>query len=170
MARSYQEFKNNKPKLVAIWNGHRLAERAVIDAAKRFNLKIAYFENGFLPKTTLIDPAGVNIDCTLTRDPNFYREYLDKVGGLTQLTKVDDKLDVREANEKKLGYGSEDGNNIDINKPYIFVPFQVDIDSQVLLNSPRIQSMYALYDELKKLANDYPDWQFICKRASLLRN
>lgn len=142
--------QEKRPRIVALWNGHRLAEFAIKLLAKQRGFEIAYFENGLLPNTTTLDFNGVNDLNSLPRSPAFYRAYAS--------THV-----VTQTQEKQLVQRHFHFFNLwrirqkhfvrELPKRFIFVPFQVCFDTQVLLNSPRVQSMTRLYDWLSRASD-----------------
>lgn len=153
-------FTELKPKCVCVWNGHRLRERAAVAAAEHLGIPVLYFENGYLPNTTSIDPQGVNDACTLPRNPEFYLEF-SRANHINH-NQVIDALDVRQPLETKIPQAAPDLHG-DISGDYIFVPFQVDLDSQLLVNSPRIKTMRAFYAELESVAVNHRQWLFVVK-------
>lgn len=157
---AYRFLKRYTPKILCVWNGLQLREKAVIDAAERLGITVVYFENGFLPNTTLADTQGVNVESSLPRNAQFYRDYLETIGGEQALKALDSKLDVRAPHQSK---SASSHSETLIDGKYFFIPFQVDVDSQVLYNSKRIKSMYALYEEIEVIALRHPDWQFVMK-------
>lgn len=130
---------HNKPQLICIWNGHRLPEMAIRLAARGMDIKIAYFENGLLPNTTTMDFNGVNAFSSLPKNKEFYLEYGQ---GKSNLSLVDTSLAVRADHKRKKAI---DHGDLTSNLNYIFAPFQVDFDSQVIINSPRVNSMAVFY-------------------------
>jgi capsular polysaccharide export protein len=135
-------FQIYNPALVVVWNGHRLPEKAVAAAAQECGVKVAYFENGLLPNTTTFDFSGVNALNSVPREREFYLTRMNVVGGRSFL---DESLVARAPHKKKKVVLSEE----ELYGRYIFVPFQVGFDSQVLINSPSIQSMEELYAGLE---------------------
>lgn len=147
-------FKTVRPKVVCLWNGHRLPEMAIKAAASRFNVKVAHFENGLIPNTTTMDFSGVNAFSSLPKDPAFYLHYaMNK-----QAVRVEKKLQARSPHKKRKGLVFE---KFDFDQEYIFVPFQVNFDSQVIINSPRINSMVELYESLEKALSKIEDKNII---------
>jgi capsular polysaccharide export protein len=138
-------LSRSKPAVICIWNGHRLPEMAIKAAAQGLNIKIAYFENGLLPNTTTMDFSGVNASCSLPKDPQFYLDYYSDLTDF-DLVDIDKKLVVRKPHKKRSSLIFQD---FDLSKAYFFVPFQVNFDSQVIINSPRVNSMEAFYSLLE---------------------
>ena len=135
-------LKHTNPKVICIWNGHRLPEMAVKLAARGQGIKIAYFENGLLPNTTTMDFNGVNALGSLPKNKEFYLEYGVDGGSLSL---ADTNLVVRGSHKRKKAVKHGDLNS---ELKYIFIPFQVNFDSQVIINSPRVSSMEAFYEYL----------------------
>ncbi|MFT5594216.1 MAG: capsular polysaccharide export protein [Oceanicoccus sp.] len=128
-------FNIHKPKVVGLWNGHRLPEMAIKAAAKYRGVDVLYFENGLLPSTTTADFSGVNALNSVPRDLEFYMNYQSENKIISYER---NELEVRKAHKSKRHLsGTIKDNNIE----YIFIPFQVDFDSQVVLNSPWVNSM-----------------------------
>ena len=141
---SYTSYlRKVSPEIICLWNGHRLPEMAIKAAASRYDIKIAHFENGLLPDSTTMDFSGVNAFSSLPKDPNFYLGYVES----EKVNRKDKCLEVREPHKKRKSLVFDE---FDFSKEYIFVPFQVDFDSQVIINSPRVNSMVELYYVIEK--------------------
>jgi len=140
-------FKAECPDVVGVWNGHRLPEMAITQAARYCGVKVVYFENGLLPRTTTMDFRGVNDRNSMPRQSSFYNQYY--VNHRCESLKSN-SLEVRAPHKNK-----RNNQGVDVNvlpDRYLFVPFQVGFDSQVLVNSNWIQSMEAFYDVLVEIA------------------
>ena len=123
------------PDLICIWNGHRLPEYAIKLIAKKNNIKLAFFENGLLPDSTTVDPNGVNDLNSVPREKEFYENYVPSGKNLNF------EIQQRAAIKSKKRYSKSPELYEDLPEKFIYVPFQVNHDSQVLLNSPRVKSM-----------------------------
>jgi capsular polysaccharide export protein len=134
----YHIFRKLDCEAVAIWNGQKQPYLTMVKAAEFANKRILFFENGLLPNTTTADYAGVNAHNCLPRDPEFYLNLSQEIqSGLlpTQLvTRYPHKK--REINAQKLNTLPE---------RYIFIPFQVPADSQIVIHSPWVHSMEQMY-------------------------
>lgn len=139
----YRQFSglidNYKPRCIALWNGHRLPEQAIKVLAIKLNIPVVHFENGLLPDTTTFDICGVNNANSLPRDVQFYREYKNKS------TLIGRELVTRKFHRSKKSHAKNKNFYAALPDKYIFVPFQVKFDSQILLNSKNIKSMTDLY-------------------------
>lgn len=144
------EYKS--PTAVVVWNGLMLRRSIFVMAAKNLNIKVIFVENGLLPETTVVDGKGINYMNSVPRSAVFYKEYKEKKETLLPV-----KLVKRDAKEKKM----KSGKSLPLR--YIFVPFQVDTDSQILLFSPWIDSMEGLFSLIKTVAYNIPDIKFIFK-------
>lgn len=154
------EIAKRNPKAIGIWNGHRLPESAYIRAAEEAGCKVLFFENGLLPNTTTIDPKGVNDLNILPRDKDFYRNYHAATPNIV-CKSLHQKLVVREDHKKRDVNKVNWTNNIP--DRFVFVPFQVNFDSQVLINSPDIPSMHSLYAFIETVSQCIPDQYFVIK-------
>lgn len=145
-------FKLNQPKIVGLWNGHRLPEMAIKFAARKYGIKVLHFENGLLPDTTTADFKGVNDLNSVPRNSDFYE---------SRKSEVEDKsfkLIQRKPHKSKK---NQSLSSVDLTKRYIFVPFQVGFDSQVLLNSNWIQTMDAFFHLLCELVDQIRDKEIV---------
>ena len=132
-----------KPGCIALWNGHRLPEQAIKILAQRLQIPVVHFENGLLPDTTTFDLSGVNSVNSLPREVSFYREYKKRE------TLVDRELVTRKFHRAKKAHAKSENFYRELPDKFIFVPFQVKFDSQILLNSKQIKSMNSLYQWLE---------------------
>ncbi len=149
-------FERFQPSVVCIWNGHRLPEMAIKAAIDGFNIEIAYFENGLLPDTTTLDFSGVNALSSLPKEPEFYLDYYHKLNDSERVS-INKRLVARKPHKKRASLVFQE---FDLSQEYLFVPFQVNFDSQVVINSPRVNSMNDLYlfveQAVKELGNRSP--------------
>ena len=121
--------------LVAIWSGYKFSQRIASLAANKLGMKVAYFENGLMPGTTTLDDKGINYCNSLPRTADFYKSMTLSPTSLPQkLLKRDTDI-----NKKVVG------ELVELPQRYVFVPFQVNIDSQILVHSPWIKGMKQLF-------------------------
>lgn len=130
-ADALSQINRHRPDAIGVWGGQSVDVRAAQEAAHDAGLHCFVFECGLLPDTTTCDPKGVNYANSVPRNPSFYRNYLQKSALPTQLVQR---------------RGSRESVPVSLPEKYFFVPFQVKLDSQVLLYSPWIRSMEHLYD------------------------
>ena len=105
-------------------------------------MEVVYFENGLFPRTTTVDFKGINYGNSVPRERSFFENLeFDEDVALPQ------RLVAREANNReKFARG-----NVTLPERYIFVPFQVDHDTQIILHSPWITDMEMLFETLQAL-------------------
>lgn len=145
---------NMRADVVGAWNGQKLPSSSVAFAAKAMGKEVVYFENGLLPHSTTCDVNGVNCQNSLPRDASFY----DQFSGEVTLPQT---LQVRARAKAKA-----DGAKIEsLPEHYIFVPFQVETDSQVIANSPWIKSMAQLWQHIVNALDmaDNPNLKVVIK-------
>lgn len=132
--------------VVGVWNGQKQPSAGIAEAARALGKDVIYFENGLLPNTTTCDWSGVNCKNSLPKEAEFYRRfYVD--------TTLPCELVTRKAvREKAAGLRAEH-----LPKRYIFVPFQVETDSQIISNSPWIKNMSQLYSHLSNVIDQVDD-------------
>ncbi|MGS0536670.1 capsular polysaccharide export protein, LipB/KpsS family [Pseudoalteromonas sp. SaAl2] len=154
-------FEERKPTHLVIWNGNKLPNITVVKAAKRLGIKVFYFENGLLPNTSCLDPKGVNFASSMSYQRDFYLNFK-----LPSHFNLEDVNLIPRANHKKR----KEFIKSKLPKRYIFVPFQVPHDTQVVCYSPWLNSMEMLYSEvmnaieklndpdLKVVFKEHPSW------------
>lgn len=121
----------HQPDTIGVWGGQSVDVKAAITAAADLGVPSYVFECGLLPRTTTCDPRGVNADNSVPREPAFYAQYTQEAELPSQLLQ---RASIQQHDEVALP------------ERYIFVPFQVRLDSQVLLYSPWVRDMRHLYD------------------------
>jgi len=142
-------------RVVLVFNGY-LAPNAVLAlAAGELSMKRLFLENGFYPGTMQADPQGINALSTLPRDPAFYDELSEKALG-------DGWPGDFEIRRSKLKDGNAPAAG-GLPEAYVFVPFQVPSDMQILALSPWIGSMLQLHAEIAALADAFPGCHFVIK-------
>ena len=143
-------IKKYNPKMIITWNNIKYPQFMLNDLAKEYNLKTLFFENGFLPDTTQADCKGVNALNSVPRDKNFYENlnYYKKP--------LPDKL-IPRVPVRKL-----EGKQLNLNREYIFIPFQVNYDSQIIYFSPWIKSMNELFNLIYDISDEF-NMDFIFK-------
>lgn len=134
----YRIFTKLDCEAVAIWNGQKQPYLTMVKAAEFAKKRILYFENGLLPKTTTADYSGVNAWNCLPRDPNFYLN----LKGKHEDNSLPTELVVRDPHKKRETTGQKLGT---LPQRYIFIPFQVPADSQIVIHSPWVHSMEQMY-------------------------
>jgi capsular polysaccharide export protein len=131
------------PKIVGIWNGIKYPQFII----NEFDVKKLYFENGFLPNTTQADFKGVNFLNSVPRDRAFYEKLNYKPLKLDLVPRAP----VKELFGKKIDFEN-----------FIFIPLQVNYDSQIIYFSPWIKSMFELIEIVKDIAKK-SDLKFVFK-------
>ena len=117
-----------------VWNGNGWVQQCVIEAARETGKPVIRFENGLLPGTTTIDANGVNAENSISRDPHVFCD----------LWLGDDIPLLRQRAAQPLVGGA-------VPARYVFVPFQIDSDSQILQHSPWLPDMRALFALLESV-------------------
>ncbi|MEO0543327.1 MAG: nitrogen fixation protein FixF [Pseudomonadota bacterium] len=149
----YEQLAIDTSRTALVFNGF-LAPNALVDhAAQALGMKRLYLENGFFPGTLQADRAGINGLSTLPRNPAFYDALSDAEAGA-------DWPEDFEVRKSKL---QAKGPNRTLPDRFIFVPFQVPSDMQILALSPWIQNMEALHNEVRDLAAAFPEKHFVIK-------
>jgi capsular polysaccharide export protein len=137
--------------VLCIWGGFHVAQKMAILSAKELNIKVFHFENGFLPDTTVMDFKGTNFANSVPRDFNFYTAIT---------TPFNKKSLIPRENVIKI-------NTKDVILPekYIFCPFQVALDTQILVHSPWVKNMEHFYEILSQVSKKIPqDLYFVIKQ------
>ncbi|MBY8965608.1 hypothetical protein KHP57_07800 [Algiphilus sp. NNCM1] len=143
-----QRMQAMRPEVVGVWGGQGVDTRAVRAAAAALGIPCVLFETGLLPSTTTADARGVNFENAVPRDPRFYARY-------TATAALPQQFVPRRQPE---------GEAEPLPERYVFVPFQVALDSQVLLYSPWIRSMAQLYWLMESCLREVPEpLHLVCK-------
>ncbi len=150
----FSYFSSHQIENLIIWNGQKQPNKTPYTVAKVLGINTHLFENGLLPKTTVLDPKGVNALNSLPRDAEFYKSWQPQELNLSQ------QLEVRENHKHRQSEGSQTA----LPQKYVFVPFQVPNDTQIICHSPWIQSMEDFYGVLENALAALPqDVLFVVK-------
>ena len=144
-------FKKGDFDAVIMWGGSFSPQTILIDLCKAYKKKTLFFENSPLPKKIQADIKGVNYRCSLSKDPNFYKSINFREDEVMPL-----EIGFRRSKVKF-------NKKFNLPKEFIFVPFQVPNDSQILDFSPWIKDMRCFYDVLLKSARKNPKIHFVIK-------
>jgi len=157
---NYDYFiKKYNPKIIGLWNGIKYPQNILVNIAKKYNKKFLYFENGFLPDTTQVDSKGVNYYNSVPRDESFYKNL-----------QLDIKLD-KNLQQRKF-VGKQILEDVELPKEYIFVPFQVAYDSQLIYFSDiNMEELFFLIKDIsEKLKINFVFKEHPSDRVSDYRN
>ena len=137
----YSAFKASKAQQLVIWNGLKFRQCIAIAAAEAQAINCLYMENGLLPGKTTLDGQGINFRNSVPRSADFF----------LNLNKTSFTSDLVAQLAKPL---SDQFNSKPSSLPehYIFIPFQVNTDSQVILFSPWIKDMLDLVNQLDQVS------------------
>jgi capsular polysaccharide export protein len=156
-------FRKNQIHMVCVWNGSRPTLAAAIYVARKMGIKTLFFENGLLPKTTTVDSKGVNFKNSLVGlDSTFFSCIDIDIEKYEQFKKT--SLVAREKRKSKSQVVLQSifkANFKDTQLPekFIFLPFQVHDDTQILLFSPLIATMSQLLEIVWQGVNKYNERQ-----------
>jgi len=142
----------NKADVVGVWNGQKLPGAGFKMASELLEKEVIYFENGLMPNTTVCDWQGVNARNSLPCSGEFYRRFKGN-------SPLPQGLIPRKAIKAK-----PDGTQSAIRPTaYIFVPFQVETDSQIVSNSPWIDSMDSLFSTCMEILDKNKELNMVFK-------
>ena len=119
--------------LIVLWNDMKWHQLIIRKLAVRSAIKTAFFENGALPNTVTLDPVGVNFNNSIPRNRSYY------------------EADITNGHDLICSTLTNSLNS------YIFVPFQVDYDTQIISHSPWVENMDGLYSTLRNLVRTLPE-------------
>lgn len=149
----YSAIKQKRAQHLVIWNGLKFRQCIAIAAAEAQQVNCLYMENGLLPGMTTLDGKGINFRNSVPRSSEFFKQ-LDP-------NKFQPDL-IEKLAQPLVEQFSDKPNSLPEN--YIFVPFQVNTDSQVILFSPWIKDMMDLVHQLdlisQQLGNEMPNIVF----------
>ncbi len=131
-------LRAQKADLLVVWGGFQLPVAAAVAAARQAGIATLFCENGYLPKTIVMDPKGINAGNSLMgATADFYRAVAvpeERRKGL-----LDTQLVTR-----PFKHGAAAAETVALPERFVFLPLQVHDDSQVLLYSPRLRDMASL--------------------------
>jgi len=142
------DAKYNK---MLIWNGGKFRQLIALDVAQLLGIQVYFFENGLLPNTIVFDTQGINYNNSVPRDKTFYQRY-------TSTTKLPKYIVPRIGKNREVFIGEKET----LPEKYIFVPFQVDADTQIISYSPWIKNMRALFEIIEYVSKE-SKYHFILK-------
>jgi capsular polysaccharide export protein len=149
--RYYKVLSKGYTKML-LWNGGKFRQLIAIEIAQLKGIHVYYYENGLLPKKVVLDPKGINFNNSVPRERKFYENYVNDKELPSELvpraTRHVDKFDTDKATE--------------LPKEYIFVPFQVDYDTQIIKNSPWISNMRELFGVIENISKN-TKYNFVLK-------
>lgn len=159
-------YERERIDAVFIWNGSDPEGRVAMTLARHRGMKMVFGENGYLPDTMQLDPEGINYAASVTRrlggaveavniDPVKQGELQRRVQQLQQrqpwsVTKPMVKASLRARlvselhnfswNKVRRGLGGNKmiPETVPLPQRFIFIPFQVEADSQLVLYSPLV--------------------------------
>jgi capsular polysaccharide export protein len=123
------------------WNGKKPRHLIAVQIVKLWGIEVRYMENGLLPNRLVFDAKGVNFENSIPRERAFFEEYESR--GRLPLALTPRVAHNREKFKEQ---------RVALPKRFIFIPFQVDYDSQILLYSPWIADMRDFFSLLKEVA------------------
>ena len=138
----YSQIRYPEYTHIMVWNSSLFRQSIAVEIAKSHGLKPIVTEMGLLPGRIVIDLQGANYLNSVPRDTAFYQRY---PGGKV----LPDTLIPRMPKSAKKF--SQTVKN-PLPEAYLFVPFQVDYDTQILLFSPWIKNMEMLFSLLASCA------------------
>lgn len=149
----YYKIIDSSYDQIVVWNGTLFRQAIVVEIAKLYHMDIIYTEIGLLPNRITFDRKGVNYHNSVPRDKTFYENYTHEENLPNELVPRNPKNAQKFSNVKKTVLPNS----------YIFIPFQVDYDTQILVNSPWIKDMRMLYNVIEKIAISTPNIHFVFK-------
>ena len=147
----YYKLLSKRYGKMLIWNGGKFRQRIAIQIARLFDTKVYFFENGLLPNRIVLDPRGINYENSVPRTKEFFYNYKNDKALPKEIT-------------PRIGKHQEKFNveTKPLPKKYIFVPFQVDYDTQILTHSHWIHNMRELFELIESIAHNF-EFEFILK-------
>lgn len=142
----YFKHINSNYNQIMFWNGITFRQAIALQIAKLYNIKSIYIENGLMPNRIVIDKKGVNFLNSVPRNREFFENYKNDKSLPKNLIPRQPKNAKKFSNIKKEP----------LPERFIFIPFQVDYDTQIMLYSPWIKNMrqlFSIVEEVSKKTN-----------------
>ena len=153
-ARRY--FERNRNTVALCWNGLNSSRRAFVEGAKRAGAGTVLFElSPFIGRVT-VDTKGVNFLNSLPRSADFYLHWqaLNPAESGRWMVVRDSIVSRRQSKNKNVQQVMADIPSNE--RPYIFVPLQVQSDSQIRLFGGLVESMTHFVQLLNEYASHLP--------------
>jgi len=153
-ARAY--FEKHPEAGALCWNGLNGSRRVFVEAARHAGAYVVIFESAPLPGRLTIDLKGVNFANSLPRNSQFYVDWqAANPQHLDAWTNVKQRIVPRRSsgnnNVKQLTC-----SDVTLEQPYIFVPLQVQTDTQIKVFGGCIKSIEEFVCLLDEYATDLP--------------
>ena len=126
----------NKFDIIVLWNDMKWHQLIIKKLATKSGIKTAFFENGTLPNTVTFDKKGVNYNNSIPKNREFYLE---------------------RASDKEISTAPAILKFSNTKEGYVFVPFQVDYDTQIISHSPWVKNMDEFYYALQQIVRTLPN-------------
>lgn len=132
-------FARNPQAVAVVWNGLNGSRRVFADAARDAGLRTLFFERAPLPGRVTVDPKGVNFANALPRDIGFYTNWLARSAvPPDQWRALRGQIRQRQPNAPFRTRAQKDTVQgvlapFALTDPFLFVPLQVQGDSQLRL-------------------------------------
>jgi len=134
-------FENHIHTAALCWNGLGGSRKAFVEGARRAGAPTVLFELAPLPGRITIDAKGVNYMNCLPRNSQFYLDWQASHPDLSSAwMAVRDKIVSRQSSKNKK-VKQELCTDDSLDRPYLFVPLQVQNDSQIRLFGGHITSI-----------------------------
>ena len=141
-------------------NGNRLPMSAISHVANELRMPCIHVEKGLLPKTLCIDLKGVNARNSLPRAATFYLPYADQAAPYKGFERIPDVKTKRSYN----GYDQA------LPEQFIFVPLQINYDTQMILHGGRLSTVEDFFRNILAAARQKPHMSFIVKEHPLSKD
>ncbi len=150
--RYWRPIARSGATVLAVWNGNFFRQGIALAIAGRLGLRCVFFENGPLPDTTTLDARGVNYNNSVPRSRGFFAAR-PMAGELPRTL-------VPRAPRRP---GKFVARSDQLPARYVFVPFQIDHDTQLTHFSPWIRNMQHLFAEVTAAAREAGDGDLVFK-------
>lgn len=152
-----QYFENHTDTAALCWNGLSGSRRAFVEGARRAGAATVLFELAPLPGRISIDGKGVNYFNSLPREASFYlnwqQAHPELEGGWRE---VRDSIVSRQASKNANVQQIQRSVPLE-QRPYLFVPLQVQNDSQIRLFGGLVGSVTHFVELLNQHAKALPE-------------
>jgi capsular polysaccharide export protein len=149
---SYFAEKSDEFDCVLIWGGSYLPQTAIREVSNLYDKKTLFFEISSLPNRIQVDPKGINFEDSLSKDPDFYKELSFKED--ETMPKCPEQRRAKVKRASKLSR---------LPDSFIFIPFQVPSDSQILNFSPWVKNMVHFHQIISETSKILPALNFVIK-------
>lgn len=146
-------FESDPDAIAVAWNGLNGTRRVFMDAARDAGARRLFFELAPFPGRITVDPCGVNFRNGLPRTPAPYLAWAEERGPTDAWRDLGRSISARQP----ASAVAEQAPEVSLDNPFVFVPLQVQGDSQLRLFGGAFRTVERVIEAVAEAARGLPD-------------